>query len=49
MALQEELELQGNWLFRYRSILPITILSIGVLCYIYTTHAHGTLFYKIEF
>ncbi|MEI3423360.1 MAG: hypothetical protein V8R91_21195 [Butyricimonas faecihominis] len=34
MALQEELELQGNWLFRYRSILPITILSIGVLVYI---------------
>ena len=49
MALQEELELQGNWLFRYRSILPITILSIGVLVYIYTIHAPGTLFNKIEF
>ena len=49
MALQEELELQGNLLFRYRSILPITILSIGVLVYIYTIHAPGTLFNKIEF
>jgi len=31
MALQEELEKQGNWLFRYRSILPIVILLIGTV------------------
>jgi protein-S-isoprenylcysteine O-methyltransferase Ste14 len=30
MALQEEFEKQGNWLFRYRSILPIVILLIGI-------------------
>ena len=29
MALQEELETQGNWLFRYRSFLPILIILIG--------------------
>lgn len=29
MALQEELEKQGNWLFRYRSFLPLIILVIG--------------------
>ena len=29
MALQEELETQGNWLFRYRSFLPIGIIFIG--------------------
>lgn len=31
MALQEELESQGNWLFRYRSLLPLAILPIGIL------------------
>ncbi len=29
MALQEELESQGNWLFRYRSFLPLLILVAG--------------------
>jgi protein-S-isoprenylcysteine O-methyltransferase Ste14 len=29
MALQEELESQGNWLFRYRSFLPILIVLVG--------------------
>ncbi|WP_172284653.1 methyltransferase family protein [Chryseobacterium sp. LAM-KRS1] len=29
MALKEELEKQGNWLFKYRSTLPIGILFIG--------------------
>lgn len=36
MALQEELEFQGNWLFRYRSILPLIILGIGTLVYVHT-------------
>jgi len=31
MALQEDLEKQGNWLFRYRSKLPLIILIIGTL------------------
>ncbi len=34
MALQEELELQGKFLFRYRGFLPITILISGMFAYI---------------
>lgn len=34
MALQEELEVQGNWLFKYRSFLPLIILVIGVALHI---------------
>ncbi|GHU14504.1 hypothetical protein FACS189441_4300 [Betaproteobacteria bacterium] len=33
MALQEEFEQQGNWLFRYRGILPIIILFVGTATY----------------
>lgn len=44
MALQEELELQGNWLFRYRSILPLIILAIGTLLYLYTELHPDTFF-----
>ncbi|MDA3779075.1 MAG: methyltransferase [Bacteroidales bacterium] len=36
MALQEEFEQQGNWLFRYRGILPLIILFIGFLIYLRT-------------
>lgn len=36
MALQEEFEQQGNWLFRYRGILPIIVLFAGSVVYIYT-------------
>jgi protein-S-isoprenylcysteine O-methyltransferase Ste14 len=36
MALQEEFERQGDWLFRYRGILPIIILFAGITVYIYT-------------
>jgi protein-S-isoprenylcysteine O-methyltransferase Ste14 len=35
MALQEEFESQGNWLFKYRGILPILILVVGLAVYIY--------------
>ena len=31
MALQEEFEKQGNWLFKYRSYLPLIVLFIGVV------------------
>ena len=34
MALQEELESQGNWLFRYRSFLPILIVLVGWAMYL---------------
>lgn len=30
MALQEEFEKQGVWLFRYRSLLPLLILALGL-------------------
>lgn len=34
MALKEELEIQGIWLFKYRGILPIIVLLIGLGIYI---------------
>ena len=34
MALQEEFESQGIWLFRYRGSLPIIILIIAIYFYI---------------
>lgn len=36
MALQEEFEQQGVWLFRYRSYLPLIILLIGTILYLRT-------------
>ncbi|MBT2621831.1 MULTISPECIES: methyltransferase family protein [Chryseobacterium] len=36
MALKEELEKQGNWLFKYRSTLPIGILFVGLVVSIQT-------------
>ncbi|MGJ1361130.1 methyltransferase family protein [Sphingobacterium spiritivorum] len=35
MALKEEFERQGNWLFKYRSYLPIGILMITLLVLVY--------------
>jgi protein-S-isoprenylcysteine O-methyltransferase Ste14 len=35
MALQEEFELQGNFLFRYRGVLPLIILLLALLAYIH--------------
>lgn len=34
MALQEEFEEQGLWLFKHRSYLPLIILGLGLLVYI---------------
>lgn len=36
MALQEEFEKQGNWLFKYRSFLPLIVLFIGTTLYLRT-------------
>lgn len=44
MPLQEELEKQGVWLFRYRSILPVGILLIGTYLYLRTEIYPGTFF-----
>lgn len=35
MPLQEELEVQGNYLFKYRSYLPLIILVVGLAVYAY--------------
>jgi len=39
LALQEEMEEQGVWLFRYRGILPVIILAIGAFIYLWG-HIH---------
>lgn len=44
MALQEELELQGNWLFRHRSLLPLIVLFAGVLAHWFAICTSGVLF-----
>ncbi len=46
MALQEELEQQGVWLFRYRGVLPIIILIIGTLLFLQTELYPKTFFLK---
>ncbi len=35
MALKEEMEKQGNWLFKYRSYLPLAILTIGLIFFVW--------------
>jgi protein-S-isoprenylcysteine O-methyltransferase Ste14 len=42
MALQEEFEKQGIWLFRYRGTLPLIILFIGAILYLRTKYYPGT-------
>ncbi|MGJ3234943.1 methyltransferase family protein [Marivirga sp.] len=37
MALQEEFEQQGVWLFKYRGTLPVLILLIGMGIYLYAS------------
>jgi protein-S-isoprenylcysteine O-methyltransferase Ste14 len=44
MALQEEFEEQGIWLFKYRSILPLIIIIIGTALYIRTKIYPDTFF-----
>ena len=34
MALQESIEQQGNFLFRYRSFLPLLILLVGIIVFV---------------
>lgn len=46
MALQEELEKQGIWLFRYRGVLPVIILGIGALLFLQTELHPETFFLK---
>ncbi|MEP7198080.1 MAG: isoprenylcysteine carboxylmethyltransferase family protein [Saprospiraceae bacterium] len=44
MALQEEFETQGLWLFRYRGTLPLIILLIGTILYARTEMYPETFF-----
>ena len=44
MALQEELEQQGIWLFKYRGKLPSIVLLIGMFLYLQTKLFPGTFF-----
>ncbi len=46
MALQEEFEKQGVWLFRYRSSLPLLILAIGAILIVRTDFYPETFFLK---
>ena len=41
MALQESIEKQGNWLFKYRSFLPLIIFAPGLAWYIYLSYERG--------
>ena len=47
MALPEDFESKGNWLFRYSSFLPLSILSIGLLVHFFTIRDSGSTFYTI--
>lgn len=44
MALQEEFEKQGNWLFRYRGILPLIVLLAGLVLFLLTKLYPGAFF-----
>ncbi len=44
MALKEEFEKQGLWLFKYRSFLPLIILLIGTALYLYKEFHPETFF-----
>ncbi len=48
MALQQELEREGNWLFRYRSYLPIAMLAVGMMIFYVTLQHHEGLFFRIQ-
>jgi len=48
MALQEELEKQGNYLFKYRGVLPLLFLVAGIGAFIYT-ESNSTGFRNPEF
>ena len=44
MPLQEEFERQGNWLFRYRGVLPLIVLLVGAILYVRTETNPETFF-----
>lgn len=46
MALLEEFEKQGNWLFRYRGAIPLVVLLIGTIVYLRTKLHPGSFLLK---
>jgi protein-S-isoprenylcysteine O-methyltransferase Ste14 len=49
MDLQKQIETQGNWLFKYRGILPLIILVAGIAVFIYSKLDPSNLFYGEPF
>jgi protein-S-isoprenylcysteine O-methyltransferase Ste14 len=45
MDLQKQIEFQGNWLFKYRGILPLIILFAGIIVLIYSKQDASNFFY----
>ena len=48
MALQEKLEAEGNWLFRYRSWLPLALLVAGLSVFVLTIRYGGAFFHCVQ-
>ena len=44
MALQEEMEVQGNWLFKRRGSLPLIIIAIGLAVYLLSKYFSASVF-----
>lgn len=40
MPLQEELELQGSWLFKFRGTLPLLLMAMGLGYYLWNQYYH---------
>lgn len=47
MALKEEFESQGNWLFRYRGVLPLIILVAGLVFFGFNVYFDGYYYSKV--
>jgi protein-S-isoprenylcysteine O-methyltransferase Ste14 len=45
MDLQKQIELQGNWLFKHRGILPLIILVAGIIVFVYSQLDPSDIFY----
>lgn len=49
MPLQEELEVQGNYLFRYRGVIPVSLLFAGMIVFLLSDpHPYTNLTWKYE-
>jgi protein-S-isoprenylcysteine O-methyltransferase Ste14 len=46
MDLQKQIEIQGNWLFKHRGILPLVILAAGIVVFIYSVQTSSDFFYN---